>query len=52
VTAAVLLPLVIGAFLTGLIPWVPAWAGVLAAAIAGPPSRERTSKEVEAAPGR
>jgi hypothetical protein len=38
VTAAVLLPLVIGAFLTGLIPWVPAWAGVLAAAIAGPPS--------------
>lgn len=41
VTAAVLLPLVIGAYVTGLIPWVPAWAGVLAAAIAGPPSSER-----------
>ena len=38
--AAGVLPFVIGVYLTGLIPWVPAWAGVLAAAIAGPPSRE------------
>lgn len=52
VAAAVVLPLVIGLYLTGLVLWVPAWAGVLAAAIAGPPSREHTAKEVEATPAR
>jgi hypothetical protein len=52
VAAALLLALVIGVYLTGLVLWVPAWAGVLAAAIAGPPSRERTSNKVEATPAR
>jgi hypothetical protein len=28
-----------------LAAWIPAWAGVLAAAIAGPPSTERAAKE-------
>jgi hypothetical protein len=52
VVAAVALPLMIGIHVPGLIPWVPSAAAVLAAAIAGPPSRVRDRKEVEATPAR
>ncbi len=45
IVAAIALPVVIGSFAVGLEAWVPAWAAVLAAAIAGPPSRERETKE-------
>lgn len=40
VVAAIALPVVIAAFPVALAAWVPAWAAVLAVAIAGPPSRE------------
>jgi len=43
--AAIALPVVIGSFAVDLVAWVPAWAAVLAAAIAGPPSRLRETKE-------
>jgi hypothetical protein len=41
VVAAIVLPVVIVAFWANLSPWLPAWIGVLAAAIAGPPSAGR-----------
>jgi hypothetical protein len=37
--AALALPVVIAIYILALWAWVPAWAGALAAAIAGPPSR-------------
>jgi len=43
--AAIALPVVIGSFAVELVAWVPVWAAVLAAAIAGPPSRDRETKE-------
>lgn len=52
VVAAAALALAIGAYVIGLLAWVPVWAAVLAAAIAGPPSHERNPKEVEATPAR
>lgn len=45
VVAAIALPVVMGSYLVGLAAWAPAWAAVLAAAIAGPPSRQETMKE-------
>lgn len=40
VGAAIAMPVVMVLFAGVLAPWAPAWAAVLAAAIAGPPSRE------------
>ena len=45
VVAAIALPAMLPLFGFELAAWVPAWAGVLAAAIAGPPSTERAAKE-------
>lgn len=45
VVAAVALPATLALFGFELVAWIPAWAGVLAAAIAGPPSTERAAKE-------
>jgi hypothetical protein len=45
VLAAAAMLVMIAAFLTVLLPWAPAWAAVLGAAIAGPPSREAATKE-------
>jgi hypothetical protein len=47
VLAAIAMPLVIVINLPDLWPWAPACAAALGAAIAGPPSREATPKEVE-----
>ena len=52
VVASVALPLLIGIYGMSLIPWVPSAAAVLAAAIAGPPSRDRDQKELESTPAR
>jgi len=45
VVAAIALPALLLLFGFDLAGWIPAWAGVLAAAIAGPPSTERAAKE-------
>jgi hypothetical protein len=45
VVAAIALPAMLGLFGFELAAWIPAWAGVLAAAIAGPPSPERAANE-------
>jgi hypothetical protein len=45
VVAAIALPAMLVLFGFELAAWIPAWAGVLAAAIAGPPSTERAAKE-------
>jgi hypothetical protein len=47
VLVAIGLPVLFAIYPVFLWSWVPAWAFVLAAAIAGPPSREATPKEVE-----
>ena len=45
VVAAIALPAMLGLFGFELAAWIPAWAGVLAAGIAGPPSTEPAAKE-------
>lgn len=45
VVAAVTLPIAMLSFTTAVAAWVPAWAAVLAAAIAGPPSGGRDIKD-------
>jgi hypothetical protein len=47
VLVAIGLPVLFAIYPVFLWSWVPAWAFVLAAAIAGPPLREPTPKEVE-----
>jgi hypothetical protein len=46
VLAVIAMPVLIATNLPDLWPWAPAWAAALGAAIAGPPSREATPKEV------
>jgi hypothetical protein len=44
VVAVIAMPVVFAIYLPGLWPWVPAWAAALGAAIAGPPSREKSGE--------
>ncbi|HSS94245.1 MAG TPA: hypothetical protein VLR46_09670 [Candidatus Dormibacteraeota bacterium] len=50
VISAVVLPVLIGLYLSGLWTWAPAAAAVAAAAIAGPPSRGSNRAPAEARP--
>jgi hypothetical protein len=45
VVAAVAMPIVIATYVIGLLAWAPASAAALAAAVAGPPSRESSPKK-------
>lgn len=44
VIATIAMPIVMAIYVIALWPWAPAWAAVLGAAIAGPPSRARFNK--------